>query len=187
MDVPVDVSNTVVTTDRLVLRPLNMADLPDYHAYASEPGVGEMAGWKHHQSIKESREKLERAVDRKQVFAIVRREDGKLIGTLGFRPSWANDENAYAPYTMKEIGFSLSKSCWGQGFAPEAVKAVTAYSFHTLKLDALTCCHFTENRQSRRVIEKCGFRFVKRSVHTAPRLRKTVEYRNYILLKEKSS
>ena len=44
---------------------------------------------------------------------------------------------------------------------PEAVKAVREYCFRELKLDYLTCGHFLRNSQSARVIEKCGFRYLK--------------------------
>ena len=44
-----------IETDRLLLRPLTPDDLDDFYAYASVPGVGEMAGWKHHESLEESK------------------------------------------------------------------------------------------------------------------------------------
>ena len=51
MDIPINIENTVIETERLILRPWQEADLDDFYAYASVPGVGEMAGWAHHQSI----------------------------------------------------------------------------------------------------------------------------------------
>ena len=44
MDIPIDVSSTVIETERLILHPWQEADLNDFNAYASIPGVGEMAG-----------------------------------------------------------------------------------------------------------------------------------------------
>ena len=44
---------------------------------------------------------------------------------------------------------------------PEAVEAVMDYLFGTVKLDFLLVGHFDWNRQSARVIEKCGFRYIK--------------------------
>ena len=44
---------------------------------------------------------------------------------------------------------------------PEAVKAVVSYCFDILHYDWLTCGHFSWNSQSRRVVEKCGFRYVR--------------------------
>ena len=54
-----------------------------------------------------------------------------------------------------------SRDYWGRGLMPEAVKAVTAYLFDTVGLDFLLVGHFDWNRQSARVIQKCGFRFIK--------------------------
>ena len=44
---------------------------------------------------------------------------------------------------------------------PEAVQAVIDYCFRELRYDYLTCAHFVRNGQSRRVIEKTGFTFLK--------------------------
>ena len=46
----------------------------------------------------------------------------------------------------------------------EAVKAVIDYCFQELAFDYLTCGHFDRNDRSRRVVEKSGFRFLKKVV-----------------------
>ena len=184
MDVPIDVSQAVFRTERLILRAPKPDDLTACFAYASVPGVGEMAGWKHHESLAESEAYLQRIIENKQVFAIACQESGKLIGTLGFRPSWANEEKIYAKYKVKEIGFSLSKVYWGRGLMTEAVRGVIDYAFGTLDLEALTCCHYLQNDRSRRVIEKCGFQFVKQSTHTSVQLQITQKDRKYIRIRE---
>ena len=43
-------------TERLVLRAFKDSDLNDFYEYASEDGVGEMAGWKHHERMEETKE-----------------------------------------------------------------------------------------------------------------------------------
>ena len=43
---------------------------------------------------------------------------------------------------------------------PEVVEALVRYGFEELDLGAIWCSHYEENRRSRRVIEKCGFRYV---------------------------
>ena len=181
MDVPIDVSNTVLTTQRLVLRPLTLSDLDDFYAYASVPGVGEAAGWKHHQSVEESETILRSLMETGHIFAIEHWEDGRLIGTLGLHTSWTNETDAYRRYQVKEIGYVLSKAYWGHGLMTEAVQAVIGYCFDTLHLDALTCCHFTENCRSRRVIEKCGFRFARMGTFRSETLEKTFDDMQYIL------
>lgn len=61
----------------------------------------------------------------------------------------------------REIGYVLSKDYWGRGLMSEAVKAVIAWLFGQEKLDFLICGHFDWNSRSRRVVEKCGFRYIK--------------------------
>ena len=50
MNIPVDISNVVLTTERLTLRPFRLGDLDDFFEYASVDGVGEMAGWAPHEN-----------------------------------------------------------------------------------------------------------------------------------------
>ena len=65
----------------------------------------------------------------------------------------------------RELGYVLSKEHWGKGLMPEAVKAVIDYCFSILRYDFLLCAHFSRNDQSRRVIEKSGFAYVKDIFH----------------------
>ena len=44
---------------------------------------------------------------------------------------------------------------------PEAVQAVISYLFEIEKLDFILVGHFDYNKQSARVIEKCGFEYIK--------------------------
>jgi ribosomal-protein-alanine N-acetyltransferase len=74
---------------------------------------------------------------------------GALIGAVGY----VEIENGAA-----EIGYWIGKPWWGQGFATEAATALVRYCFTTGGFKRLTCCHFTDNDASKRVIQKLGFR-----------------------------
>jgi len=184
MDIPIDVSTAVLKTERLILRAFAESDLADLYAYASVPGVGEMAGWPHHESIGASERILRSFIEEKEVFALYHKADRRVIGSLGLHKSWANEDDAYKGLKVKEIGYVLAKSYWGQGLIPEAVSAVIKYGFNTLGLEAFTCGHFSENSQSRRVIEKTGFQFVRQSEYYAKQLQRSFEDMKYILFKE---
>lgn len=182
MDINIDISNTILTTDRLILRAWQESDVNDFYEYASVEGVGEMAGWKHHGSIEESREILKSFIAEKNVFAIADRESNKVIGSLGLHKSWANDDEKYKHLKAKEIGYVLSKAYWGKGLMPEAVKAVIEYGRKEWGIEAFTCGHFSKNQQSKRVIEKCGFTFVEQKVSYARQLQESFEGMRYILI-----
>ena len=84
MDISIDITNVVLETERLILRAIAETNLDDYYAYASVPGVGEMAGWPHHGSIETSKSILKSFIDEKLVFALFHKADSKVIGSLGF-------------------------------------------------------------------------------------------------------
>ena len=54
MNSPIDISSTILKTQRLILRPWRPTDLEDLFAYASVDGVGQMAGWCPHKDKEES-------------------------------------------------------------------------------------------------------------------------------------
>ena len=155
MNAEIDISNVVLFTERLTLRPWRQTDLEDFFEYASVDGVGQMAGWLPHQSREESHEILEKFIEGKKTFAID--YQGKAIGSLGIEKY--NDElfTELEPYRGRSLGFVLSKDYWGQGLMPEAVRRVIRWLFEDIGLDFIMCGYFNWNSRSRRVQEKCGF------------------------------
>lgn len=156
MNHPIDVSNTVIKTGRLTLRPWRLKDLDDLYEYAKDPEVGPNAGWPPHPSRDHSVPILLKFIEEKKTFAI--EYEGKVVGSLGIE---RYDEERFPELSGKkcrELGFVLARPYWGRGLMPEAVDAVVRYLFDEVGLDAVLCGHFLSNRRSARVQEKCGFR-----------------------------
>lgn len=164
MIAPVDVTNIRIETDRLILRAWRESDLEDFYAYARVDGVGQRCGWLPHKDIDKSRMILGMFIEEKKTFALELKENGKVIGSIGLE---TRDADLGIPDELmgREIGYVLNKDYWGRGLMPEAVKAVIDCCFKELDFDWLTCGHFVWNDQSRRVVEKCGFRYLKDIVH----------------------
>ncbi len=160
MNAPIDVTNIHIETDRLILRPWRESDLEDFFEYASVPGIGEMAGWKHHASLEESKTILSLFVQEKKTFALELKENGKVIGSLGLEDR-DGDLDLPEEQVGRGIGYVLSKNYWSKGLMTEAVNAVIKYCFENLHYDWLICGHFLQNDRSRRVIEKSGFTYVQ--------------------------
>ena len=159
MNANFEISELVIETERLILRPFKQSDLHDFNEYASVPGVGEMAGWKHHETIEKTQEILDMFIKEDKTFAIVFKKNNKVIGSLGVEKYDFEDKlTEFNGYYGREIGYVLSKDYWGKGIMPEAVGAVIDYLFNDLNLDFLTCGYYDFNNQSKRVQEKCGFK-----------------------------
>ena len=159
MNKEIDITDVVLTTNRLTLRPWRESDLSDFYEYASVDGVGQMAGWNPHKDMDESQRILSHFMEGKHVFAL--EYQGKVIGSLGVEKYNKDYYPELATLQGREIGYVLSKSYWGHGLMPEAVKAVIDWLFSEEKLDFIIVGHFDWNNQSRRVIEKCGFTYTK--------------------------
>ena len=157
MNAEFKINGKTIETERLILRPFYMSDLDDFFEYASVDGVGEMAGWKHHESKDESREILDIFVREDKTFAICLKENGKVIGSLGIEKYGMEGAlTEFNGYRGREIGYVLGRDHWGKGIMPEAVNAVIEYLFNELDLEFLTCGYYDFNSQSKRVQEKCG-------------------------------
>lgn len=163
----VDISGCRIETERLLLRPFEEKDLDDFYEYAKVEGVGEAAGWQHHADKAESKQILDMFISEKHTFAIVLKDSGRVVGSLGIESCgracalqiFCEGKN------VNELGYVLAKDMWGRGLMTEAVRAVIDFVFEKLNLDAVTCGHFVQNDRSRRVIEKCGFKYLTKSVY----------------------
>ena len=167
MNAEFKLNGIIIETDRLILRPFSQSDLQDFYAYAKVEGVGEMAGWSHHENMEKTQEILNLFIEEDKTFAIVYKRNNKLIGSLGVEEYGLEEKlSEFFDYQGREIGYVLSKDYWGKGLMPEAVKSVINYCFETIGCNYLLCSCSPVNKQSARVMEKCGFQFVMDKMRT---------------------
>ncbi len=144
----------VLHTERMILRSWKMEDLNDFYGYAKNPNVGPNAGWEPHKDKDISQKILESFIEKDEVWAIECKENNKVIGSVGTH----NDEKRKG-ISGKMIGYVLSEDYWGIGLMSEAVKEVIRYLFEEEKYYIVSCYHYPFNTRSKRVIEKCGFKY----------------------------
>ena len=122
----------ILQTPRLLLRPFRIEDAADVYAYARDPRVGPIAGWQPHQSEEESREIIRTVFSASAVFAVVRKDTGRVVGSAGFVGN--HPTGSFSDCPDDEVGYALSPAEWGSGLIPETVKAVLEYGFTELGL-----------------------------------------------------
>lgn len=83
------------------------------------------------------------------VYAIASQSEA--IGAIGLL--LAQDVHRFTA----EIGYWLAEPYWGRGIMTEAVKSLTAYAIHDLKLHRVFAQPFATNAASARVLEKAGY------------------------------
>ena len=161
MNAQIDISNVILETDRLILRAWEITDLDDFFEYTSVEGVGEKAGWEHHKSKDKSLEILKMFIEEKKVFAIVLKENQKVIGSIGIEELSEELDKDLDNLLGRELGYVLNKDYWNKGIMKEAVSKVVDYCFNTLKLNFLMASYFNHNIASKKVLEKLNFKFYK--------------------------
>jgi RimJ/RimL family protein N-acetyltransferase len=151
----INMNRKTLETDRLLLRRFDHNDLYDFYEMAKVPEVGTNAGWKPHESLQESCYILDIFAQSREIYAVVYKENNKVIGSLGIHP----DTMRPKVLNVKNIGYVLNKDYWGKGIMTEAVKEVMRYLFEEMGMELLSVAHFVDNSRSGRVIEKCGFKY----------------------------
>ncbi len=144
-------------SQRLILREWEYSDVNDLYEYAVSDLVGPSAGWMPHKDIKESKEIIKMFKDKQDVYAIVLKEENKVIGSIGIHD--AKPDESLSHLKQKEIGFVLNPAYWGKGLVPEATRRIMKFLFEDQGLDLVWVGHFDFNEKSKRVIEKCGFNY----------------------------
>lgn len=147
----------ILETERLILRPWSDADAADLFEFAKDPDVGPIAGWNPHESVDESLEIIRTVLGKPETYAVVPKTEMRAVGSVGLM---IGKESTFdIPKTEAEIGYWIGKPYWGRGLIPEAVRELLHHGFVELKLQRIWCGYFDGNEKSKRVQEKCGFKY----------------------------
>ena len=151
----------VLMTQRLILRRWNQKDAEDLYRYACDPDVGPIAGWPPHKNPDESRAVIRDVLNGREAYAICLKEDGRAIGAIELKL------NGHTDLTDRddecEMGYWLGKPFWGRGIVPEAVTEMLRRAFEDIGMQKVWVGYYEGNSKSKRVQEKCRFRFQRKS------------------------
>ena len=151
----------MLETERLILRRWEDSDAEEMYKYASDPDVGPIAGWPPHQSVDESLDVIRNVLNGKEAYALCLKEDGKAIGAIELKLNGHNDLSDRDDEC--ELGYWIGKPFWGQGLMPEAVMEMLRHAFEDCGMQKVWVGYYEGNTKSKRVQEKCRFRYQWRS------------------------
>ena len=147
----------MLETKRLILRRWEESDAENLYEYAKDPDVGPIAGWPPHKNVAESLDVIRNVFNGAEAYAICLRSDGKAIGAIELKLNGHTDLSERDDEC--ELGFWLGKPFWGQGIMPEAAREILRHAFEDLGMQKVWCAYYDGNTKSKRVQEKCGFRY----------------------------
>lgn len=143
----------ILSTERLILRPLTPVDAPYVYVWVSDPIVTRYLPYTRYTRVQDAVEWLKTLAEEEGAyyFGVTRRSDHLLIGSASL--TWRSDENAW------EIGYNFRRDQWGRGYATETTRAMIDFAKNALNAARLTAKHAVDNRSSGHVLQKCGLQF----------------------------
>jgi RimJ/RimL family protein N-acetyltransferase len=154
-------SDTVLETERLTLREYRLDDIDAAAEMFGDPV--HMRYYPHPFSRQESLEWIERNLTRYEddgfgLWVVEPRDTGEFIGNVGLTIQVVDDVEEV------EVGWHITPSLWGHGYAPEAAAACRDYAFAELGMQRLIAITGVDNLPSQRVAEKIGMHVEKQSL-----------------------
>lgn len=153
------VGTQTIKTDRLILRRFDNDDAEDmFDNWVTDPEVSKFWSWKPHKNIEETKSLLlswikEYSNLETYHWVIVLKSNSQAIGYIYI--------NEFDDNRDCEVHFALSRKYWNQGIMSEACKGVLSFAFYVIGVENIQTRHHIDNLASRRVMQKCGMRYIK--------------------------
>lgn len=149
-------------TERMFLRKLTLRDLMWFHELGMDPEVMRYIRPVNF-DIGHSQKELERLINftgkyrAKGYWLACERESRQPLGILTLRYMEGSSET--------ELGYRWSRASWGQGYATEAARALVSFGFKEQNIPKMVAVVHPKNLASQRVLEKCGFAYLRKEFH----------------------
>ena len=149
--------NTILETDRLLLREFEVSDAKNFYKLNLNPNVIKYTGNKAFKDINEAKNFLENYSDYQRDgfgrWAVINKSDHEFLGWSGLKYDEKLNET--------DIGFRFFEHYWNLGFATESAKACIDYGFEKFNLKTIVGRAMKENSASIKVLEKIGLQYVR--------------------------
>jgi RimJ/RimL family protein N-acetyltransferase len=165
----------VLETERLLLRLPVPEDAEHLFEAFSDPEVMRFIGRGEIADRVQTAEQIDRMLRAWRVdgfgrFAVVRREDGVVLGRVGLlvwdSATWKSGlRSEIGDRAELELGWTLARHAWGHGYATEAAEAVRDWALREVRPPRLVSLIHPDNERSQRVAAKLGERY-ERTVMT---------------------
>ena len=148
-----------IESERLIIREWSESDFAPFLEIVNDPEVMRYIGpglvWTQSQ-MEAFLGRQSESVERHGfcVGALESKADGQLLGHCGIQHLGTGGD--------VEVGWWLARRHWGQGFGTEAGQAALTFAFDELDLAQVLAIAHSENKASRRVMERLGMQFQRR-------------------------
>ena len=164
---------TMIETDRLILRPHRREDFPAYHAMNIDPRVIEFVAAGKPMTEEESWNRMMRnsgfwPILGFGLFAVIEKESGNFVGLSGLAQFHRRLGDDFDPFA--EAAWSSAGDTHGKGYATEAALASHGWFHANHGAKRTVCIIDAGNGPSLRVAEKIGYRAYGEAIYKEKRV-----------------
>ena len=145
------VKHSYIEGDRILLRPVSFDDAEDMYEYTSDEETTRFI-YEPHKDLNKTKEVIANYFVKEPIgkYAIVLKENNKMIGAIEFRVHEWNKSG--------ELGFTLNRHYWGNGYMKEAGDLILNLAFNILGLERVFGEHEPRNTASGKALSRLGMK-----------------------------
>lgn len=145
------VKHSQMESERIILRPVSLDDAEDMYEYTSDEETTHFI-YEPHKDLEQTKSVIANYFVKEPIgkYAMELKESNKMIGAIEFRVHEWNKSG--------ELGFTLNRHFWGNGYMTEAGKLLLGLAFDVLGLERVYAAHEVKNSASGKVLNRLGMK-----------------------------
>lgn len=145
------VENSPMESERILLRPVSFEDAEDMFEYTSDEETTRFL-YAAHKDLDQTKNFIANYFMKEPIgkYAIVIKDSEKMIGAIEFRVHEYNNSG--------ELGYTVNRHYWGNGYATEAGELILDLAFNVLGLERVFAAYEVKNVASGKLLERLGMK-----------------------------
>ncbi|MGX9135733.1 GNAT family N-acetyltransferase [Rummeliibacillus sp. JY-2-4R] len=146
------VEHSQMESERIFLRPVSLDDAEDMYEYTSDEETTRYL-YDQHTDLNQTKRMIANYFMKEPIgkYAIILKENNKMIGAIEFRVHEYNNSG--------ELGYTLNRHFWGNGYMNEAGKLILELAFNILGLERVFAEYEVRNGASGKVLDRLGMTY----------------------------
>lgn len=146
------ITHSRMESERILLRPITLDDAEDMYEYTSDEETTRFI-YEPHKDLNHTKRVIANYYAEEPIgkYAVVLKESNKMIGVIEFRVK--------EDIKSGDLGYTLSRYYWGNGYMTEAGKLILELAFKILGLERVYAAYDVRNPASGRVMERLGMKY----------------------------
>lgn len=158
MNAEIDLRTTLLSSNRILLRPFQEADKADVSVFMMDEESMNLIGLRPTKNRQDAESLLHHFMESLSVLAIYSKELERVIGFVAL-PLLSQAKYVASEEKGREVSYLICRDSWGKGLMKEALNLLISHLFSSEKFSFLAASVGKENKRSEKVLLSCRFQY----------------------------